>query len=83
MDKIGDIYYKWQECLEELAVRLEALHDMIDVISMEFQREYIGQQVVSCIDCIGVCVHDIKSDVDKKIVQIIESNGHEKDVNAT
>ena len=30
-------------------------------------------------DLCEICF-DIKSDVDKKIVQIIESNGHEKDV---
>lgn len=83
MDKIGDIYYKWQECLEELAVRLEAVHDMVDVVSMEFQHENIGQEVISCLTCIRYSINDIKSDVDKKIGQLIESNGHEKDVTTT
>ena len=83
MDKISDVYYKWQEYLEELVLRLNSVHDMVDVVSMEFQHEYTGQQVISCLSCIGFCINDIKCDVDKKVVQLIESNGHEKDVNAT
>lgn len=83
MGDIGNVYFKWQECLEELAVRLEAVHDMVDVVSMEFQHENIGQEVVSCLTCIGYCINDIKSDVDKKVGQLAEYNKHETDISVT
>lgn len=83
MGDIGDVYFKWQEYLEELVLRLKAVHDMVDVVSMEFQHEYTGQQVISCLSCIGFCINDIKSDIDKKVVQLAEYNKPEKDVATT
>ena len=83
MDNEYDIYFKWQEYLEELAVRLNALHGMVDTINVGFQQERMEQQVINCMECIGFCVHDIKCGIDEKIVQLAEYNKHEKDVNVT
>lgn len=75
---MDNVYFKWQECLEELAVRLEAVHDMVDVVSMEFQHEYNEQQVISCFSCIGFCIRDIKSHVDETIKQLAQYNKSEE-----
>ena len=83
MGDIGNVYFKWQEYLENVSLRLEAVHDMVDVVNLEFQHESIGREVVNCLTCIGFCINDIKSDIDKKVVQLAEYNKPEKDVATT
>ena len=83
MGDINSVYFNWQEYLEELAIKLDSLHDMVDIVNFEFQREKMEQPVISCLNCIGYCINDIKSDINKKVVQLAEYNKHEKDVNVT
>lgn len=83
MGDINSVYFNWQEYLEELAIKLDSLHDMVDIVNFEFQREKMEQPVISCLNCIGYCINDIKSDIDKKVVQFAEYNKYEKDVSVT
>lgn len=83
MGDMDTIYDKCQEYLEELALKLDSLHEMVEIINFEFQHENIGQEVVSCLTCIGFCINDIKSDIDKKVGQLAEYNKHETDISVT
>ena len=83
MGDINNFYFNVQEYLEELTIKLDSLHDMVDIVNFEFQREKMEQPVISCLNCIGYCINDIKSDIDKKVVQLAEYNKHEKDVSVT
>ena len=83
MGDMDNVYFKWQEYLEELTLRLESLHDMVEIVTFEFEHEKMEKPVMSCLNCIGYCINDIKSDIDKKVVQLAEYNKHEKDVSVT
>lgn len=62
---------KYLEDLEYFSLKLKSLYQTIDTISSGFQQQLILEDVVGCLEILGHSVNDIKSEMDKKIMEVM------------
>lgn len=65
---------KYLEDLEYFSLQLKSLYQAIDTVSISFQHQHIEEDVVGCLETLGHSVNDIKSEMDKKIAEMLNKN---------
>ena len=68
---------KYQDDMEYFSMQLNALSLALETVSIAFQHQKIDDSVIGCLDTLCHSVNDIKSEMDKKILAIIETTPNE------
>lgn len=65
---------KYQEDLENISLQLSNLYSAVDTMSVAFQQQEIGTDVIGCLETICLAVTSIKQSMDKQIEKLAEIN---------
>ena len=72
--KMNDTLFNFQENLENISLQLSNLYSAVDTMSVAFQQQEIGTDVIGCLETICLAVTSIKYSMDKQIEKLAEIN---------
>lgn len=67
-------YFNFQEKLENISLQLANLYSAVDTMSIAFQQEEMGTDVIGCLETICLAVKAIKQSMDEQIEKLSEIN---------
>ena len=74
IDKLEVELFKYQEDLENISLQLTNLYFAVDTMSVAFQQQEIGTDVIGCLETICLAITGIKQSVDERIEQLVKIN---------
>lgn len=66
--------FNFQEKLENISLQLANLYSAVDTMSVAFQQQEIGTDVIGCLETICLAVKAIKQSMDEQIEKLSEIN---------
>ena len=67
-------YMILHEGMENVSLRLGALHNMIFTLHLGMQTENMDKQTLDCVKSINFCINDIKTFADEILLHISEKH---------
>lgn len=71
---MNDTLFNFQENLENISLQLSNLYSAVDTMSVAFQQQEIGTDVIGCLETICLAITGIKQSMDKQIEKLAEIN---------
>ena len=71
---MNDTLFNIQEDLENISLQLSNLYSAVDTMSVAFQQQEIGTDVIGCLETICLAITSIKQSMDKQIEKLAEIN---------
>lgn len=71
---MNDTLFNFQENLENISLQLSNLYSAVDTMSIAFQQQEMGTDVIGCLETICLAITGIKQSMDKQIEKLAEIN---------